>query len=243
VLNTVVFWPNVQAKRGTLKEFSTYKKLLAREFLFPAVSSRTTFLGELQMSTSQGGAILSRSGDSGDQPRCLTDLLDRVIIDQGFSVRKAKKIRKAIFDLWGRALRRGEVVETPLGEMKAVRAPKRRRRINRVNAKPKLVVVNQRERRIKFTPRPELIEVLPTTFYTDRDTALLKELGRKPWATTEDEHQANLEAIAAVIAEYEAEQRAAREQELSRERMSPYEILRRAQRPITDFLTPGRGNR
>jgi hypothetical protein len=70
------------------------------------------------------------------QPRCFTDMIDQIIIDKGLSVRKAKKIRKAIFSLWTLALRRGEIVETPLGEMQAVRAPKRRARINRVNPKP-----------------------------------------------------------------------------------------------------------
>jgi hypothetical protein len=183
------------------------------------------------------------AGHGRDQPRCFTDLLDRIIIDQGFSVRKAKKIRKAIFDSWARALYRGEVVETPVGEMKAVHSPEPRERVNRVNGKPEVVRVNQRPRRIKFTPWPELIKVVPTTFYSDRDTALLKELGRKPWATSEEEHQANLAAIAATIAEYEAEQQAAREQALSRDRMSSYDILRRAQRPITDILNPVRGNR
>lgn len=176
------------------------------------------------------------------QPRGFADVLDQIIIGQGFSVRIAKKIRKGIFEAWARALYRGEVVETPLGEMKVIHAPERRGRINRVNGKPEFVHVNQRPRKIVFKPWPWLTDVLPTTFYADRDTALLKELGREPWATSESEHQANLAAIAAAVAQYEAEQRAAREQALSRDRMSPYEINSRAQRSIADILNAIRGN-
>ena len=176
------------------------------------------------------------SGHRCEQPRCFTDLLDRIIIDHGFSVRKAKKIRKAIFDAWARALRRGAVVETPLGEIKAVLAPKRRARFNRVNRKLELVTINQRERRIVFTPWPWLIEEVPTLWYQEHDARTLEELGRKPWAMNEAEHTANVDAIKAVVADRAAKDEAERERAASRDRMSHFEILSRSQRHITDFL-------
>jgi hypothetical protein len=90
-----------------------------------------------------------------------------------------------------------------------------------------------------FRPWPWLIEKVPTLWYTEHDARTLEELGRKPWATNEAEHQANVDAIKAVLAARAAEEQAAREEAASRDRMSHYEILSRAQRPITDFLVPG----
>ncbi len=174
------------------------------------------------------------------KPRCITDLMDQVIREQGYSVRKAKQIRKAIFDRWARALYRGEIVETPLGEMQAVKAPKRRARINRVNKPFEIVIVNTRERRIVFRPWPWLIEILPTTFYQEADAALLEKLGRKPWATSPEQHEENVAAIKAALAAAAAIRitTAKQNDDDERKRMNPYQIAARAQRPLSELLSP-----
>ncbi len=87
-----------------------------------------------------------------NSPRCFTDLLDQIIRKQGFSVREAKKIRQAIFHFWARAICRGAVVDTPLGQIKAVRSPKKRARINRMYKAIEYVYTY--ERRISFKPWP-----------------------------------------------------------------------------------------
>jgi hypothetical protein len=151
-------------------------------------------------------------------------------------VREAKKIRNAIFQSWARALRRGEIVETPLGEMQVVRAPKRYLRINRVNPKPQIVAVNSRARHIVFRPWPGLVETLPTTFYQEADAALLEKLGRTPWATSDEQHQENIQAIKAAIAARPVP--APPPAEDFRKAMSPAQIAARAQRPLSDFFPP-----
>jgi hypothetical protein len=127
------------------------------------------------------------------EPRCFTDLIDQVIRAQGFSVRKAKKIRKEIFAIWARALQRGEDIETPVGWLRVIKGPRRRLRWNKMRRKWELV--NGRTQRIAFRPHPELVEVIPTSFYNEQDEALLKKLGRKPWATTVEEADANAAAM------------------------------------------------
>lgn len=173
------------------------------------------------------------------EPRGFADRIDQIIRDHGFSVREAKTIRKVIFDRWARALRRGEIVETPLGEMQAVRAAKPRARITRLNNKPQIVGgMKTRGRRIKFRPSPELVEKVPTKFYAEEEAALLEKLGRKPWATTEQEDEENVNAI-------KAARTPAPPPVDDRLRMSPYAIAARAQRSLKDLLPPpprgGRG--
>lgn len=174
------------------------------------------------------------SAVSDKQPRCFVEMIDQVIRAQGISVRDAKKIRKAIFACWGRALRRGEIVETPLGELQAKRAPKRRARISRLNKKPQLFVF-RRERRIVFRPWPWM-EIIPTIFYPEADVELLEKLGRKPWAMTEEEHQAHVQAVKAHVQAIEAARTAEADQ--ARTKMSPYQIAAQAQRPLSDILPP-----
>ena len=161
------------------------------------------------------------SEQTGKAPRCFVDLLDQVICSHGFTVREAKKIRKAIFKFWRRELWIGTVVETPLGWLQAVRSPRPRYRWNKMRGQHEHAY--KYERRIVFTRRKDLIEVIPTTFYSTEETQLLKKLGRKPWATTAEEAAANAKAIeeallAAVIPAGKP-----------REQMSHYEILAKAQ--------------
>jgi nucleoid DNA-binding protein len=89
--------------------------------------------------------------------------LVRDLMAKGLSVRNAEKVVNAVFEVITRAIRRGEVVETPLGTLQVkTRNVKRRqeihtfRNVNTGKRDLKLVVYGKQRRGVKLTPNESL---------------------------------------------------------------------------------------
>lgn len=83
-------------------------------------------------------------------PRCFTDVLDRAIQALGYSTRRSKQARRAVFQVIAATLARGEAVETPVGTFRTVEAAAERERVNPMRGTTERVY--RRRRRIVFQP-------------------------------------------------------------------------------------------
>jgi nucleoid DNA-binding protein len=96
-------------------------------------------------------------------------LIKMLMKEHGFSKRKAEKAVNAVFDCMARGLKGGEIVELPVGTMKAVRTPAKRKKRktqkfrniqpNRNTGKKEIFYkfVTYPDRIIRFGPDPKLI--------------------------------------------------------------------------------------
>jgi nucleoid DNA-binding protein len=92
--------------------------------------------------------------------------LEQIVYAQGLvSRRKARRVLKAVLDAWRKAIRRGEVVEIPGGEVKAMfqddSSPQRLARLRQGNKPPKYILRPRvgRRRVIMFRPTIDFGEV------------------------------------------------------------------------------------
>lgn len=90
-----------------------------------------------------------------------TAAIDAAIRAKGFTRSDARKIRQAVIDSWTAALQRGETVETPVGQISVVPAPRQRQRFDQLKYKRTgewdiQRVFEKRRKRIRFKPNKKI---------------------------------------------------------------------------------------
>lgn len=120
--------------------------------------------------------------------RGFAHILDCAIQQLGYSLRKSRQIRKAVLAIIASALAAGKSVETPIGTFAVVHTQGQRQRWNAMRATTEQAYC--RNYRIVFTPIPELDQILPTMFFTEKEFRLLRRTGYPllhPWTTNKQE--------------------------------------------------------
>lgn len=77
--------------------------------------------------------------------------------DTGLSTAKSKRVLQAVARLWAQALRRGETVEIPGGELVVEASPPKSQSLVNVRGRRRLVFRNRQAKQIVFRPDKECL--------------------------------------------------------------------------------------
>ncbi len=115
------------------------------------------------------------------QARSASERVDIALQDLGIPLRTAVRVRKALFEIWKRALEEGQIIEVPTGYLFVEAARPARRRIARFRKTLQRADIPSRKLRLRFRPNRALLPRPATTVLSFRSVSVRRRLEQLRW--------------------------------------------------------------